>query len=159
MLEQILVLIFIITNPLLAFFGQNLIKDYSLTGSFLKQQATQEIPANKLPLTQNFLASQTSHDFLPIRNWNYEDPKVNLKAGIVFDTEKEKNLWNKNITEVLPIASLTKLMTAIIVSENMKLDRVVNVSQAALDANGNRGGLKLNEKITVFDLLKVLLME
>jgi D-alanyl-D-alanine carboxypeptidase (penicillin-binding protein 5/6) len=57
-----------------------------------------------------------------------------------------------------PPASLTKIMTALIVMERCKLDEVVVVSRGAARETGSRIGLKRGEKLTVRDLLAATLM-
>lgn len=57
-----------------------------------------------------------------------------------------------------PPASLTKIMTALIVMERCKLDEVVVVSRGAARETGSRIGLRRGEKLTVRDLLAATLM-
>lgn len=98
-------------------------------------------------------------NFLPIRDWEIEDPKIDAKAAIIYNLEKNKILYQQEADRILSIASLTKIMTALIVLENLDLERVVTVSEKALTAYGTIGGLAINEKLTVKDLLYALLME
>jgi len=57
------------------------------------------------------------------------------------------------------MASLTKLMTALVVAENYDLDRVFTVLPAALTREGERGDLRSYEKITARSLLAMMLVE
>lgn len=57
-----------------------------------------------------------------------------------------------------PPASLTKIMTALIVMERCPLDEVVIVSRGAARETGSRIGLRRGEKLTVRDLLAATLM-
>ncbi len=98
-------------------------------------------------------------NFLPIRDWNITEPEVEAKAALVFIPDKNKILYQKNINQVLPIASLTKLMTALIVVENIDLEEIAVVSKEAITAYGDKGGLVIDEKISVKSLLYALLME
>jgi len=65
----------------------------------------------------------------------------------------------KKIDRILPIASLTKIMTALIVLENIGLDEITIISEKAVKAYGERGGLIVKEKISIRNLLHTLLME
>ena len=56
------------------------------------------------------------------------------------------------------MASTTKIMTAIIVIENAKLDDIVKVSAKAAGTGGSRLGLHTNDKISVLNLLYGLLL-
>jgi len=124
------------------------------------------------PLTEDSVASiekwsqslasalwTTNPNFLPIRNWEIEDPQIEAKAAIIFNLDKNKILYQKEADRILSIASLTKIMTALIVLENLDLERVITVSEKALSAHGTIGGLRIGEKLTVNDLLHALLME
>lgn len=55
-------------------------------------------------------------------------------------------------------ASLSKLMTAIIVLENFSLSEEINITPYAVAAEGEEGGLVVGEKIKVDDLLRILLI-
>lgn len=96
-------------------------------------------------------------NFLPIRDWGIDDPETETKAAIVVD--ENKILYQNNIDQILSIASLTKLMTALIVLENMHLEEIVTVSEKAIAAYGDQGSLAVDEKITAQNLLYALLME
>ncbi len=111
------------------------------------------------PRLANIVFSIANPNFLPIRNWSINQPEIEAKATLIFGVEKNKILYQKNIEQVLPIASLTKLMTGLIVLEEMDLDKVITISQEAVKAYGDNGGLVIDEKISVKNLLYVLLME
>jgi len=98
-------------------------------------------------------------NFLPIRDWNITDPEIEAKAALVFSPDKNKILYQKNINQVLPIASLTKLMTALIVLENVDLEEIAIISKEAIATYGDIGGLMVKEEISVKNLLHALLME
>ena len=111
------------------------------------------------PRSANIVSSIANPNFLPIRNWSISQPEIKAKTALVFGTEKNKILYQKNIEQVLPIASLTKLMTGLIVLEKIDLDQIVKVSQKAVEAYGDNGGLVVDEEISVRNLLYALLME
>ena len=111
------------------------------------------------PRLANIVFSIANPNFLPIRNWSINQPEIEAKATLILGVEKNKILYQKNIEQVLPIASLTKLMTGLIVLEEMDLDQVITISQEAVKAHGDNGGLVVDEKISVKNLLYVLLME
>ncbi|MCK9445322.1 serine hydrolase [bacterium] len=82
-----------------------------------------------------------------------------LSVFVNLEEDKEIILSEKKGSAVIPIASLTKLMTAVVVLENYSLDDLVNISSTAVSASGVMGGLKANERISVRDLLYVTLIE
>ena len=67
-------------------------------------------------------------------------------------------LWEKQATHRLPPASLTKLMTVLLVLENASLDDTVNISLAATKETGSRLGLGVNSRFSVEDMLKATLL-
>ncbi|MFZ2390632.1 MAG: serine hydrolase [Minisyncoccales bacterium] len=82
-----------------------------------------------------------------------------LSTFVDLNKEKEIILAEKKSSDVIPIASLTKLMTAVISLENYNLDDLVIISSASVSTTGTMGGLRADEKITVNDLMYVTLIE
>lgn len=87
-----------------------------------------------------------------------EEPKINSRAGIIYDRESKRVIWGKAENEKRPMASTTKIMSAIVVLENANLNDVVIVSNKSAGTGGSRLGLKSGDKITVNDLLYGLLL-
>ena len=69
-----------------------------------------------------------------------------------------KAVWEREPDRRLPPASLTKIMTALLVLERGRLGEVATVSAAASRETGTRLGLKAGEKIRVADLLAATLL-
>lgn len=63
------------------------------------------------------------------------------RAGLVFDLGSGEVLWQLNPRRTLPIASLTKIMTALLVAERTRPHERVAITQAALDYSGSGVGL------------------
>jgi D-alanyl-D-alanine carboxypeptidase len=113
--------------------------------------------ASKLPN-----AEEIDNKFFPIRNWLIEEPEILAKSAIVLNfrnDRKDSTLFQKNINQVLPIASLTKLMTAIIVIENYNPEETIRVSEKSISTDGNNGGLINGEELKIKDLLYIMLIE
>lgn len=96
---------------------------------------------------------------LPLRRTDVSEIEINASAVIALDANSEKILYQKNIHQELPIASLTKLMTASVILENADLEQIALISKNAVDTYGEMGNLVVGEKITFKNLLYVLLME
>jgi D-alanyl-D-alanine carboxypeptidase (penicillin-binding protein 5/6) len=64
-----------------------------------------------------------------------------LRAGLVFDLDSGEVLWRHRPLRVLPMASLTKIMTALMVVERTRPDEPVRITRAALDYTGSGVGL------------------
>ena len=85
-------------------------------------------------------------------------PNLTAKSAIAYDVDSGTILYSKNLDEKLPIASLTKLMTALIVVEHGNLNADVVVDKSATGVIGSTMGLLSAEKIKVIDLLQGLLI-
>jgi D-alanyl-D-alanine carboxypeptidase len=98
----------------------------------------------------------------PIRDKNVEDLKVNAKSAISFflnNEGKERVLFGKEIDKKLPIASLTKLMTANVVLKNYDLSKKIKISKEAVAQEENFGKLEVGKVFPAGYLLYPLLME
>lgn len=80
-------------------------------------------------------------------------PEISAKSAISYDLSTNTLLFDKNINMKLPIASLTKIMTAIIVLENGKESDIVEVTKSAVAIGEDSMGLSQDEKVTVKELL------
>lgn len=89
---------------------------------------------------------------------NVEDLKLDSRIGLIYDRASGRVLYEKNGNKQTPMASTTKIMTAIVVLENAKLNEVVKIDSKAAGTGGSRLGLKKNDKITVNDLLYGLML-
>lgn len=81
------------------------------------------------------------------------------KAGLAFDLADGSVLWRHNATTVRPIASLTKLMTALLAVERFGPRETVRIPRAADRVGGSRmAGLKPGRRVRAEVLLKGLLI-
>ena len=93
----------------------------------------------------------------PVRNWKTEDFEIEARAAIC--AESEKILFKKNKSRRMPIASLTKLMTASVVLENYDLSHLLEISEEAVLQDEERGQLQVGEILSVENLLYIMLIE
>ena len=89
---------------------------------------------------------------------NPEEADVDSRIALIYDRASGKILYEKNGNKQTPMASTTKIMTAIVVLENANLKDVVTIDSKAAGIGGSRLGLKKNDKITVNDLLYGLML-
>jgi D-alanyl-D-alanine endopeptidase (penicillin-binding protein 7) len=89
------------------------------------------------------------------------DP-LDLKSGValVLDQDTNEVLFSKNSQAVLPIASITKLMTAVVVTEaQLPLDEVLTITQDDVDTEKNSGSrLRVGTQLTRGEMLHLALM-
>ena len=87
---------------------------------------------------------------------------LELKSGValVLDQDTDEVLFSKNSQAVLPIASLTKLMTALVVTEaKLPLDEMLTVTQDDVDTEkGSRSRLRVGTTLTREEMLHLALM-
>ncbi|MGC1176293.1 D-alanyl-D-alanine endopeptidase [Polaromonas sp.] len=90
-----------------------------------------------------------------------QDP-LDLKSSValVIDQDTHEVLFSKNDHAVLPIASLTKLMTGVIISgAQLPMDEAITISQDDVDTEkGSRSRLRVGSSLTRGELLHLALM-
>ena len=86
--------------------------------------------------------------------------KAKSAISIEFDAQGRENiLFKLNEKEKLPIASLTKLMTALIALNIYPDEQKLRISKEAVRQPGERGELKPDEIVSVTNLLNMSLIE
>lgn len=87
-------------------------------------------------------------------------PDVRSSSVVIFDETDETELYSKDAGRVRPIASITKLMTAIVVREaNLPLDEVIKITLDDRDTEkGTTSRLLVGTKLSRDDLLHLALM-
>ena len=96
--------------------------------------------------------------YIPILNSSAERPTVDAESAVIYDVRAGRLLFSKNPTAQLPIASLTKILSAVVVIENLQLDDVVTVPEEAIRVDQEKQDLFAGEQITVAALLKIMLV-
>lgn len=81
------------------------------------------------------------------------------QAALLLDATEGRILFSQNASARLPMASTTKIMTAIVAIENMPTDYVVTVAKEAVGIEGSSIYLYAGEQITCLDLLYGLMLE
>jgi D-alanyl-D-alanine endopeptidase (penicillin-binding protein 7) len=85
---------------------------------------------------------------------------LDLKSGValVIDQETNEVLFNKNESAILPIASITKLMTGIVISEaNLPMNEIITIAQEDVQHAGF-SRLKAGASMSRQDMLHLALM-
>lgn len=130
-----------------------------------------ELPAD-LTTDQTFLADSTTARLqtayiLPLAQPNYRpiylngspNPALTAKASLLYDTRYGKVLWADQTSQTLPIASLTKIMTAIIVQERLDPQKMVKIEPDMQRVDGESADFRLGETLYVKDLLAAMLVK
>ncbi|MEW9674677.1 D-alanyl-D-alanine carboxypeptidase family protein [Lentibacillus sp. L22] len=85
-------------------------------------------------------------------------PSTSAKQAILMEQSSGRVLYEKDANQRRPIASITKIMTAIIAIESGKMDDTVTVSKRAVYAGGSSIYLEEGEKIKLRDLVYGLML-
>lgn len=128
---------------------------------FVKQDFSIDSPLpNFLTLFRNRQVS-TLNIWLPDFNskaaGSIKTPEVSARASLIYDLTTNKVIYQKNIKEKLPMASLTKIMTAIIALENQKKDDKYKVTKKDLIGEASMG-LSQGEILSLKELLYGLIL-
>lgn len=83
---------------------------------------------------------------------------VSAHSAVVIDCESGRVLFENNAYETRPMASTTKIMTAIIALERLDLKEFVKVSASAANTEGSSIWLSPGESMSVEDLLYALML-
>lgn len=85
-------------------------------------------------------------------------PAISSLSAVVYEPESGTVLYEKDGRTARPMASTTKLMTALLASELLGAEDTVRVPAAALPVEGSQVGLAAGDEATVRDLLAALLL-
>lgn len=86
------------------------------------------------------------------------EPDVNSTHIVAIDRSTERILYEKSAFDKTPMASTTKILTAIIAIENCKLDDLVCISSKAAHTSGSTLGITTDDKMKMEDLLYGLML-
>ena len=96
----------------------------------------------------NIYANTSSKEFVDIK----------VPAAVVIDYDTGRVLFDKNASDKRPMASLTKIMTSILLVENCEMDEMIEVPSQATWIGGSTVGLKKGDKLSAKSLLYGMLL-
>ena len=86
------------------------------------------------------------------------DFSVNAKASVICEPESDTILYAKNENARLPMASTTKIMTALVAIERENLNKKIKVDPRAVGVEGSSAYLRAGEEFTLRELLYALML-
>lgn len=95
---------------------------------------------------------------IPIKKDSFISPIIEASASIAMDNQTGEILYEKAIHTRRQIASITKLMTAVIILEENDLSSIVKVSPDVKYADGSEMFLRPGEQITIENLMYGLMI-
>jgi D-alanyl-D-alanine endopeptidase (penicillin-binding protein 7) len=87
-------------------------------------------------------------------------PRLGSAIALIYDEQGQRPLYSKNVDAVVPIASITKLMTAMVILDaKLPLDEPISIESEDRDRlKGSRSRMKSGMTLTRGELLKLALM-
>lgn len=126
--------------------------------SFTQAQNTGAVKGVKWDLRKEGLGHQAQLEVLPLKVKS-DVLDVSAVSALAMDVGTDFKLYEKNPAKRMPIASLSKIMTALVVLENRNLEETVTISPRAMAAFGDKRGLVAGEKIRLEDLLRLMVID
>ena len=84
--------------------------------------------------------------------------EMSASGVLIYDLRSGQKLYARDPRIQRPMASLTKLMTALLIVENHDMDELVRIPKSVADVSGNRAYLPPGKRFSVEDLLSALLI-
>ncbi len=115
-------------------------------------------PAKKGPVAA--APARPSYGHLAGLHATPDELDLRSSVALVIDQDTQEVLFQKNQTAVVPIASLTKLMTGIVISEaKLSMDEVITITQDDVDTEKGSGSrLRVGTRLTRGEALHLALM-
>lgn len=155
-----LVIILIIIGGI---FSLKMLRDTKSNNDYRKIEQIININQNAgaLALQSISTVEEITKSFYFIKNLTAQnrEPKVGAEAYLVGDLNTGEVILAKNQDKKFPIASISKLMTALITDEMAKINDMAVASKKALATYGENGNFRIGEKIKTKDLVYPLLLE
>ncbi len=101
---------------------------------------------------------ETNNQKFPTRIWSVLDPEIKAQAVLIQSLDGGFPFLHYNTYKQWPIASISKLMTAVVVLENIGENKKIPISENAVLTEGVAGDLKSGEVYSATDLIKIMLL-
>lgn len=125
-----------------------------------------QVPYTFIPSTtpmlraaQAYLLPITAPTYAPIRDTTVAPPVIDANSALLVDADSGTMLFERNSSVTVPIASLTKLLSAVVATELFELSDIVTVASASVRVDGLKQSLYLGEQMRVGDLITMMLVE
>src|SRR3989344_891829 len=143
----------------ISFMGIGIFFTYLALSSFTYGEINEIKNSNEVAIANSVIFLKDTPKYFYVNKDLSGEPKVGALAYLVGDLNTGEVILAKNQEEKLPIASVSKLMTALVAKEIGSVDETAQVSKQALATEGVNGGFRAGEKIKIPDLIYPLLLE
>lgn len=136
-------------------------KNQAAKSSGQKRQASKaNLDARNLKASQNARPMRASFGQMAGLHATSDALGLHSSVALVVDQDTQEVLFSKNDHAVLPIASLTKLMTGLVIAEaNLPMDERIRITQADVDTEkGSSSRLAVGTELSRGDLMHLSLM-
>jgi D-alanyl-D-alanine carboxypeptidase len=142
--------------------GLSLLSIFIFVLSFIILGSQFLLAQNKSSALSSVLNGVDLSPSFPKRDWSIQDLNINAVSGFVVESnlsDSSKILYSKNGDIQLPIASLTKLMTAIIVLDNYNLSESITLDKKADGQAPMIKDVKIGDTLSIDEYLHIMLIE
>ena len=115
------------------------------------------VSPESLPTQLDVVGGKTATTAVALSN-PFEHVPLLAKAAVVYDAKTRRILFAKDADEPLPLASLTKVMTAMTALSLIPETTLIPIDREAIKQEGD-GGFSLNEEWILRDLLRFMLLQ
>ena len=129
--------------------------DQVINQSFAQVQADGANQDSSKVLAEHYVS--TSPNFLTNIHCG-EDVSLSARLALVRFLNDNNRIYELNVNSHWPLASITKLVTALVAEENFDLKKTVTITDQMVLAEGEAGGFKTGEVFRAEDLIKAMLM-
>ena len=120
------------------------------------------VASKKIRVSKPVAVVQPKPSFGQLAGLHTTSDALALKSSVAFvvDQDTKEVLFKKNENAVLPIASITKLMTGVVISEaHLPMEETIEITQADVDTEkGSRSRLVVGTELSRGELLHLALM-
>jgi D-alanyl-D-alanine endopeptidase (penicillin-binding protein 7) len=114
---------------------------------------TSEAKLNKVNFLSNTVCQLNQSDFS-----DFKSRVILIKYLMDNPSDSDETIFEFNADKRWPIASITKLMTAVVAMEKMDLDKKITLTEKAVNTEGVAGEFQVGEVFKLQDLIKTMLM-
>jgi len=143
---SIIAVFIIIIFSITLIYGKNIIK-------------SQKLPENSFVNDSFFLAAGSQSIGYPFRNWEKNEPDIKAESVLMVDIDSDYIFYQKNPNLRRPIASVSKLMSALVAQKYISNGQNILLDKESLHIEGDSGnGLAEGEVFPADDLVKIMLL-
>lgn len=84
---------------------------------------------------------------------------TSASSAVLYQPETDEFLYSKNADERLPMASTTKIMTALVALEESNFSDIVHIDSSAIGTEGSSAYLRSGDVLTMEELIYALLLQ